>query len=112
MDVDELMDLASTAVEETFGRSVSYTPQGGAPVQIIADYQDGAARSQLGGDVDLTTTAPRLDCRTATLEAAGVAPRPGDAVGFELRGVAKTARVEDVQRPAPGSTMLILSRLS
>lgn len=109
MGADEREDRAQRAVEKFYGRAITLTPKGGgAPVQFDADYQDSPLDVRLGGEVDATMTEPRLDVRTATLEAKSLVPRTGDVVTFSLRSVSQSYKIIDVRKPGAGSTLLML----
>lgn len=109
MLVEQLMDLALTATEGVFGRPVSYvSPSGGAAVEICGEYRETHEAVDLGGQVDASLSMPVLDCREATLTAAGVVPRQGATVSFEVFGEQHTYTVQDVRRPASGTVLLLL----
>jgi hypothetical protein len=107
-DVDDLMDMAISAVEDTFGRTVSYLPVGGSLVDVVGDAviapDDGL------DSPGVATPGNHLDCREATLETAGITPRAGDRVSFPVRGVTRTYEVTELRYPAHGSVHLVLGR--
>lgn len=112
MNVDAIMDCAISGVEGIFGRPVTYTPAGGAPVSFDADFQERIETLQPGNEAGATSPVAALDCRKETLAAKGVTPKQGDSVALSVVGEARTYEVIDVQPTAPGSVLLVLGRSS
>ena len=112
MDVDAIMDLASNAIEEAFGRSVTYTPAGGVAVTFDADFQERHAKLDPGNEAGASSPVAALDCRAVTLASKGIVPRQGDAVVFSVNGQVRTYEVIDVRATAPGSVLLVIGRAS
>lgn len=112
MDVDARMDRAVKAAERQFSRSVTLTPAStGIPLDPFdADFREAQQGQPTAGDADYSTVVPRLDCRAATLEDAGVSPAEGDAVAFSVRGVARAYKITGIERPAPETLQLLLGR--
>ena len=121
MDVDALMDHASTAVEGTFGRLVTYTPVGASAVsdpdgELLADYQTNEQSGGFASAVEASGGAPRLDFRKSLLEDFGITPTnrkgsvAGDVVSFTVAGEIHTYEVIDIMPSAPESVVLVLGR--
>lgn len=111
MGVDDTMDRAIRAVERKFARPVSYVPLGSAEaVDVVAHavITDVQALDQPG----VTTAENYLDCREATLEAAGIEPSEGDVVTFAVRSVSRTLEVVEVRPADHGTVHLMLGRRS
>ena len=118
MDVDALMALANTAVEGTFGRSVTYTPVSGEPVVVLGDYQTSNLGKSFASAIEASGGVPRLDFHKATLVDAGISPTnrkgktPGDVVAFLVGAEVHTYEVIDILPSAPNSIVLALGRRS
>lgn len=116
MSVDALMALANTAVEGTFGRSVTYTPVSGAPAVVLGDYQTSAVAKGFASAIEASGGGPRLDFHKATLVAAGITPVvrkgkvAGDVVAFLVASEVHTYEVIDILPSAPNSIVLALGR--
>lgn len=108
MDVSALMDLANYAVEHLLGVEVSYVPLEGSAQTFDADFQEHYEALDADMTVDVSGRMSALDVRASALEDLGLRPAPKDTVSFAVRGEARTYRVADVRRPAPGSVVLIL----
>lgn len=117
MDVDAIMDLANVAVEDTFGRLVTYTPVGSIAITgLLADYQTSELSRGFSGAVEASGGAPRLDFRKSALVAAGITPvtrkgtTAGDVVAFDVGDESHTYEVIDILPSAPNSVVLVLGR--
>jgi hypothetical protein len=115
---DEYDDLCVTAVRDIFGRTVTYTPNGGAAVELLGYFGPVSQfmSPELGG---LETGMPRLEIRTLDLEAAGISPTSGtstaatsDTVTFMMRETERTYRVVRKAEGDVGMTMLLLGDLT
>lgn len=105
--VHTLMDMANIAVEDIFGVDVAYLADGES-VSFRADFQENYERLDADMTVDVSGRVSALDVRASALEDLAVRPTPGASVSFEVRDEARSYRVTDVRRPAPGSVLLIL----
>lgn len=112
VDVDEMMDLANTAVEDVFGRTMSYVPPGGgAAVQFVGDFQR-APKAVGYDDVEHSTYDPRVDVRQSHLTDLDLEIKQNGLVTFTAFGELQTYKITDVQQSAPGSVVLVLGRKS
>ena len=115
MDLDELMDLPNRAVEDVFGRTVTYTPNGGTPIEVQPNGDFQERYEELTAEGMMLPVSGRLsaiDFRTATLEEAGIQPRQGDTLELSLRGVVRRFGVHDVRAPSSESTLIVLNARS
>lgn len=113
MDVDDILDLASVAVEDVFGRLITYTPAGASPVadpdgRLKADFQEHYELKTETGFATVGAIVPVLDFRSSLLAEFGIRPKRGDRVAFLVGGESRAYRVQASLASAPGSTILIL----
>lgn len=115
MDVEALMGLATKAVEQAFGRPVTYTPVGGSAVSTLSDGSPlmgvwSPPSSNLSpASAAYENPEPRLDFSAASLTAAGITPAKQDVVEFDVLGETRSYRVTDVRPNDEGSVILILA---
>lgn len=114
---DDLAGMAAEASRDTFGRPVTYTPAGGAPVALVGTFTPAAqfVSDELGGN---ESGLPRMRFLTADLVAAGITPTSGDKfdgsgdlLQFEVADEARTYRVVKVSRGDRTATTLWLARM-
>lgn len=106
-------DLATQAVESTFGKTITHT---NAPKSLsytyAADFQERYEALGVGASVDFDAALSALDIRKTALDAIGLEPAAGDSVTFSVHDIARTYRVAAVRYPAPGSVLLVLAERS
>lgn len=109
-DVEDIMDLAIAAAEDTFSLTVTYVaPDGSAPVTFPADYQRTA--KTVGFDnAEVSSFDPRLDVRKASLLDRGLDVRQGGLVSFVSEGESLSFEILDVSPTAVGTLVLQLGR--
>lgn len=90
-----------TACRETFGETVSYTPNGGVEVEVTAIYNERSTK--VGDDFEIIAHRPNLGIKSADLDDP---PAVGDAV--EVRGT--TYRVSDVEDDGEGMHIVYLQK--
>lgn len=98
---DRLADFASRATRNAFGVPVTYRPQGGAAVPIVAPFKAAGDVIELQAGVPVSATRPILTVRLADLPAP---PRQEDR--FTLAD-GRTFEVSGVEPDGEGNADLI-----
>jgi len=94
-----LMDKLNEQVLATFGREVTYTPQGGAPFTVTGILEEGRRTEE---------TTPGV--YTAIFFRASALPAPPQR-GDQVRIASTTYKVVDVDADAEGGVRLVLHKL-
>ena len=109
---DTIGDLATHAVERTFGKAVSHVTALAVTYTYSADFQEHYEALGVGASVDFDAALSALDIRKTALDAIGLEPAAGDSVTFAVHEIPRTYRVAAVRYPAPGSVLLVLAERS
>ncbi len=104
MSVAELMDLATTAAQATYGEAVSYTPQStGVPEAITCPFTPLYVEMTIDGGIPHSAARPMIYVRHGDLT---VAPLQGDAATVR----ALNYKVTDVRPGGHQSSRVFLVR--
>jgi hypothetical protein len=90
-------------VKGTFGRAVTYTPQGQAALTLDCVFNNPSIAIEVGGDLNHTRSVPTLFVKLADLPSS---PKKGDRV--EVDGT--HYRVIDSQEDGQGGSLLFLNK--
>lgn len=102
-----LADLCNLATRRTFGEALTYTPDGGQAVALVAPFDEAFAIVEMRGEVPVASTAPAIDVRLADLAAE---PAQGDTVRRTSTG--KLYEVATVQPGGNGTARLVLLQVT
>lgn len=105
VDWSEIRSLTAESIRDTFGATVTYTPQGGVAASITAIFRAAHQLVEVQGGEPITTVAPILKVVLADLAAT---PRQNDTVAVS----GATYKVGDVRPDGNGIALLVLRRVS